>query len=140
MKILACTDGSEYSFKAIEEAAKLAACIDNAEVTILNVDEVIPDIPYFSEESLKEMEEKNRAGREKILAIAVKIMQDYNVKHDTLIKKGHPASTIVELAKEGNYHMVVIGSRGLGGIKLALLGSVSNTVAQRVETNILIVK
>lgn len=140
MKILVCTDGSEHSFKAMEEAAKIAAGLKNAEVTVVNVDEVLPDIPYFSEESLKEMEGRNKAEREQILAEAVKVFEGKNIKFNTMIKKGHPASTIIELAKAGKFDVVVIGSRGLGGIKQALLGSVSNAVAQAVEANVLIVK
>ena len=140
MKILACTDGSEHSLKAIEEAAKIAAGLNDAEVTVVNVDEVIPDTPYFSEESLKEMEGRNRAEREEFLAEAVKILEGKDIKFNTMIKKGHPASTIIELAAEGKFDVVVIGSRGMGGFKQALLGSVSNAVAQAVEANVLIVK
>jgi nucleotide-binding universal stress UspA family protein len=138
MKILVGTDGSEHSFKAIEEAAKIAAAFNDAEITVVNVDEVIPDIPYYSEESLKQMEGRNRAEREQILAEAVRIFEGKNIKFNTMIRKGHAAATIIELAAEGKF--VVIGSRGLGGFKQALLGSVSNAVAQAVAANVLIVK
>ena len=140
MKILACVDGSEHSFNAIEEAAKIAAGMDGADVTIINVDEVMPDKPYFSEDSLKEMEARNRADREKIMARAVKIFEERNLKVNTLIKKGEPASTIIELAEEENFDVVVLGSRGHGGLKQALLGSVSNAVAQSVKAHVFIVK
>ncbi len=140
MKILTGTDGSDHSFRAIEEAIKIAEGINDAEITVVNVDEVIPDIPYFSEESLQTMEERNKAERKDILAEAEKIFEGKNIKFNTMIKKGHPAATIIELAAEGKFDMVVIGSRGMGGIKKALLGSVSNAVAQAVETNVLIVK
>lgn len=140
MKILVGTDGSEQSFKAIEEAAKIAAAFDDAEITVVNVDEVIPDIPYYSEESLKEMEARNKAEREVILAEAVRILEGKNIKFNTMIRKGHAAATIIEMAAEGKFDVVLIGSRGLGGFKQALLGSVSNAVAQAVEANVLIVK
>lgn len=140
MKILVCTDGSAHSIYAVEEAAKIAAGFANAEVTVINVDEIIPDEPYFSEESLAAMEERNRKEREKILARAAEILKRHHLKVNTMIKKGHPASTIIELAEEGGYDLVVIGSRGLSGIKRALLGGVSNAVVQAVKTNVLIVK
>lgn len=140
MRILACTDGSEHSFRAVEEAAKIAAGLEDAVVTVINVDEVMPDIPYFSEESLKEMEEKNRAEREQILDKAAELLREKNVNFKTIIKKGHPADTIIDLAANEGYDMVVIGSRGFGNIKQKLLGSVSNAVAQQVGANVLIVK
>jgi nucleotide-binding universal stress UspA family protein len=143
MKILACTDGSEKSLKALKEAAKIAKCV-NGEVTVIHVEELIPhpaDIgPYFSEESFKQFEERNREDTARIMADAVKIFEEQKIEVKTLLKKGHPSETISKAASEGGFHMVVIGSRGLGGLKKLFLGSVSNAVAQGIETSVLIVK
>ncbi len=143
MKILACTDGSEQSRKALKEAAKIAECF-NGEVTVIYVEDFIPypaEIgPYFSEESFRQLEERNKEDSARIIADAVKIFEEQKIQVKTILKKGHPSETVSRVASEGGFEMVVIGSRGLGGLKKLLLGSVSNAVAQSIEANVLIVK
>ena len=143
MKILACTDGSEHSRKVLQQAALIAKCT-NGGVTVINVEDFIPHLannwPYHSEEYVKEIEEKNKENAARVIADAEKFFEEQNIQIKTLIKKGHPSETITKVASEGRFDMVVIGSRGLGGLKKLLLGSVSNAVAQGIETNVLIVK
>ncbi|MBT9141605.1 MAG: Stress response protein NhaX [Dehalococcoidia bacterium] len=143
MKILACTDGSEQSRKALKEAAKIAECF-NGEVTVIYVEDFIPyptEIgPYFSEEFFRQLEERNKEDSARIIADAVKIFEEQKIQVKTILKKGHPSETVSRVASEGGFEMVVIGSRGLGGLKKLLLGSVSNAVAQSIEANVLIVK
>jgi nucleotide-binding universal stress UspA family protein len=52
---------------------------------------------------------------------------------------GHPDAAIVEVAKERNADLVVVGSRELGFVKRALGQSVSEGVAHKVECDLLIV-
>ena len=53
---------------------------------------------------------------------------------------GRAAEKIVETAKQGNFDLIVIGSRGLVGIKEIFLGSVSDSVADEALYPVLIVK
>jgi nucleotide-binding universal stress UspA family protein len=43
---------------------------------------------------------------------------------------GRPDAEILELAEELGAELIVIGSRGLGGLRRKLLGSVSDSVVQ----------
>ena len=52
----------------------------------------------------------------------------------------HPADEIVLVAEETGADLVVMGSRGLGGIKRALLGSVSDSVVRRAHCPVLVVR
>ena len=47
------------------------------------------------------------------------------MKVSTKLVEGRPSDRIVETAKEGNFDIIVMGSRGLGGVKEFFLGSVS---------------
>jgi nucleotide-binding universal stress UspA family protein len=58
----------------------------------------------------------------------------------TKLVEGRPADKIVETAKNGNFDLVVVGSRGLGGIKEFFLGSVSDRVADEAPCPVLIIK
>ena len=56
------------------------------------------------------------------------------------IKDGRPADVIVQTAIDDHVDLIVLGSRGLGGIKQLFLGSVSDRVADEARCPVLIVK
>ena len=62
------------------------------------------------------------------------------VKVSKKMLKGRAADKIVETANNGGFDLIVIGSRGLGGIKEFFLGSVSDRVADEAKCPVLIVK
>ncbi len=155
MKILACTDGSEQSRKALQEAAKIAEKHENAQVTVIYVDNKRPMVPSwamgwakeqgYSREDLRkrvrELEEEiKEEEQKKAFAEAEKIFQEKNLKIKTIFREGHPATNIIDVATQRHYDMVVLGNRGLGGLRKLFLGSVSNAVAHEVSTSVLIVK
>ena len=146
MKMLICTDGSESSQKAIKEAVSVAANYEDIEITIITVYETSQLPMYDSEggsmsaEMQAKFEESMREKGERILQEAVKIFEEKDLRPDSILIKGHPSTEIIKVASEGNYDLIVLGSRGLSGLKKILLGSVSNAVAQEAESNILIVK
>ncbi len=53
---------------------------------------------------------------------------------------GNTGSEIIKFAKNGKFDMIVIGARGLGGVKEAFLGSTSNHVIHKIAVPILVVK
>ena len=58
----------------------------------------------------------------------------------TVLEDGDPASTIIRLAKGLHVDMLFLGSRGLGGAKSLLMGSVSHKVAHWAECTCVSVK
>jgi nucleotide-binding universal stress UspA family protein len=64
----------------------------------------------------------------------------YFSQFTTKLVEGRPADKIVETAKLESCDLIVIGSRGLGGIKEFFLGSVSDRVADEAPCPVLIVK
>ena len=147
MKILVCTDGSKYSQKALEEASVIVKGCNVNEVAIIHVYEKFDSFPISVEGNIEQteinrlmMEEYKKKG-EKILSEALKFIEGKNIKARTILKKGHPANTIISVAQEEGFHMIVIGSRGLGGLKKLFLGSVSNAIIQEVKNcSVLVVK
>jgi len=143
LKILACIDNSEQSYKALGEAAKIAASMQE-EVTVLYVEVPVPHPNdtgyYFSEESLKQYEKRRNKEMEALRAKVAGIFEEKNAKFNIMVKKGHPVQVITEVSAEGDYDVIVMGNRGLGGFKKMLLGSVSSSVVQHAETSVFIVK
>ncbi|NLN07336.1 MAG: universal stress protein [Firmicutes bacterium] len=147
MKILVCTDNSKHSMKALKMAARLAECCKDKVETIDIVHVYHVDLPvsdFHSTVTYIEQYEflhkfKKEEG-EKILEAAAQVFTGVDAEVNTILKEGHPAATIIKMAATGNYDLIIMGSRGLGGLKKALLGSVSNAVLQEVQTSVLIVK
>lgn len=54
--------------------------------------------------------------------------------------QGSPAKAIIDYAEENNSDLIIIGSRGLGGISEFILGSVSHNVVQHSKIPVLVVK
>jgi nucleotide-binding universal stress UspA family protein len=55
-------------------------------------------------------------------------------------KLGRPDAEIVALAEELGAGLIVLGSRGLGGIRSALMGSVSHSVVRHAHCPVLVVR
>jgi nucleotide-binding universal stress UspA family protein len=138
-KILMATDGSEHSLRTISETIRLAEAL-KAAVTILYVIEGNPQIDYDFFAAYRTTEEEIEKVGKKILEKAAQAFREKEMTVETMIAKGHPANIIRETAEKGNFDLVILGSRGLGGLKELLLGSVSNAVAHSIKANILIVK
>jgi|LDZT01.1.fsa_nt_gi nucleotide-binding universal stress UspA family protein len=149
MKILVCTDGSESSQKALEEASVIAQGCNVEEAAIIHVHDPSIDTTFpFHEgitpeqmEHFQKMMEGQKKERKKILSKASRFLEERNIKTRTILIEGHPSHTIVNVAKDEGFDMIVLGNRGLGGLKKFFLGSVSNAVVQEAEhCSVLVVK
>lgn len=143
-KLLLATDGSDNALRAAEFAAGLAALAPDMKVTVLAVNDILERMKYYSpvrspvifEEVEVFFREKSQDALDRTLAV----FEKYRCRVDGVIKVGNPAQEIVALAREGGFGQIVIGSRGLGGLKGIFLGSVSLKVLQLAECPVTVVK
>jgi nucleotide-binding universal stress UspA family protein len=73
------------------------------------------------------------------LAVAVTIADEHGVPASTELLTGNPADEIVAYADSIDADVIVVGSRGLGAITSALLGSVSHGVLREARRPVLVV-
>ncbi len=78
-----------------------------------------------------------RKQAEKVADEAVASVGD-DVAVDRVVRQGHPATVLLEAAQDAD--LLVVGSRGLGGFRGLLLGSVSIECAHRATCPITIVR
>jgi nucleotide-binding universal stress UspA family protein len=62
------------------------------------------------------------------------------VSYTLMLRQGPVSATIVEAAAEQDCDGIILGSRGLGGWKRLMLGSISNVVAAKAPLPVLVVK
>lgn len=135
--ILLAVDGSENSIRAGKQAANIAALIKGAEVTLLYV-------VNFNEDSNEDVHDGGpiefELARKKKIQPVREILERETVYYKTEVMHGRPAPVIIEMANDGSFDLVVIGSRGLNPISEMVLGSVSHKVVNQVRCPVLIVK
>jgi nucleotide-binding universal stress UspA family protein len=127
-KILVPIDGSERSEEALEYAVSLGKNVD-AKITLLYVQEF--DFFDLKPEMAKDI------GNNILSSAAGKVK---GVKVDKKLESGDPAKVIIQVAKKGNYDLIVMGSKGQGTIQRLLLGSVSDHVIHYTDRSVLLVR
>ncbi|XP_030925438.1 uncharacterized protein LOC115952404 [Quercus lobata] len=88
-------------------------------------------------ESVRKAQEESSAM---LLSRALQLCKDKMVKAETLVLDGDPKDMICHAAEQMHADLLVVGSRGLGMIKRAFLGSVSDYCAHHAKCPVLIVR
>ena len=150
--ILVPTDGSEGARKAAAFAAVLARALD-ARVSVLFVqsEEMIvphawgpadslgaPPGGFMSVDEIRSMLEQR--VRDKELPDTVSALGTPDLDTQSFVVWGHVAEEIAKFAADRSVDLIVIGSHGRTGVRRALLGSVSNAVANQAPCPVTIVK
>ncbi len=135
-KILVPLDGSKNSFRGLDEAILLArqcqATITGLYVTPLSKPETNEQISYMEKYLLKNAAKFMAKAKTRAAQNGIMFLDD--------IRYGDEGKKIIDYAKNKKFDMIVIGSRGMGGIKEAFLGSTSNYVLHKSTIPVLIVK
>ena len=149
--LLIAFDGSEPSKHALDEGVILASTI-GAKITILSVvprvmmpvfpDEGFGAAPITAAQDLTDYQDKMKAIYSKSLEEAkIDIEKAFpNIELTTILMEGRPSSTIAEAAEEQDVDLIVIGSRGIGGITGWILGGTSRKVVESCTRPILVIK
>ena len=142
-KILLATDGSKEAALAVRTATDIAQRT-GSELHVVHVGSsleyvgmgppLIGDIPAPTQEQLSaEARGLLDAEVEQVKAAGGTVAQAH-------LGVGAPDREIVELAEKLSVGLIVMGSRGRGGIRRALMGSVSDSVVRHAHCPVLVVR
>lgn len=135
-KILVPIDGSQNSLRGLNEAIFFAR---HCQAIIIGLHVIkVPSGMIFNKKRLE-------SGIIKSVEILMESAKTKAARHGVqfnykIIKGADPGFDIVKFSKDHRNDLIVIGARGLGGIKKAFLGSVSNYVLHKSKIPVLIVK
>ncbi len=150
-KILVAFDGSEQSKRAIEYAADMANT-NKGKLIVLTVvprvtlpvfpDEGFGTVPVTTTQDWAEYQDKMNASYKKSQDDAMKDVKTRYPKlsAEAILLEGRPSSTIVEQAEKNQADLIVMGSRGIGGISGWILGSTSRRVVESCTKPVLVIK
>jgi nucleotide-binding universal stress UspA family protein len=135
--IVVGVDGSECSKDALQLAAAEAA-LHHSALTFVCVWHV-PEGRYAGVWAFDVAEGYEAAARELVAeAVADVARLQPGLACASRVVQGQPAAMLAEAARDGE--VLVVGSRGLGGFRSLLLGSVSDQVAHQAPCPVLIVR
>ena len=143
--ILVAVDGSDHATRALDAACDLAQRYD-ARLIVLSVYrhhsalETTHTLVAGQDEIEPPDKTLGRLARDIVDAALARARQRDAAEVEGSVRRGPPARTIVEAAKECGADVIVLGSRGLGDVGGFLLGSVSHKVSSLAECTCIIVK
>ena len=136
-KILVPTDGSEFAKKAGKHALFLSK-VSGAEIVAVSVTEnnfvnglPLDDEIYQLNQILKERSEENLKEFDEL--------NDDDLKITHVIREGSPARVILEVAREEDIDLIVMGSSGKSGFDRFIMGSVADKVVNSAKCAVLVV-
>jgi nucleotide-binding universal stress UspA family protein len=131
-RILVAYDGTPGARRALERAADLALAL-SAEIGVVSV----------TQERLGERVDDPwgiTSAHASQLHEAVAWLGERGLKPMTHEPTGDAGPMIVRTAEDLGYDTIVVGSRGLGPVRRAILGSVSQYVATHAAANVIIAR
>jgi nucleotide-binding universal stress UspA family protein len=138
-KILLATDASEEATLAFQTAADLSERT-GSELHVIHVGEV--PLVYHPERHGygAEYEEHEREARQLLEAQVERIKGAGVTVAQAHLRMGRADEEIVVLAEELGADLVAMGSRGLGGVRRGLMGSISDSVVRHAHCPVLITR
>ena len=139
--ILLATDGSEEAQFAATTAADLALKT-NSELHVITVG---PDLPFYKlpehPAGFEDVLRENRREAKEMLEQQAKRIEESGVSvKETHLREGRAEEEIVEVAAQIGAGLIVMGSRGHGRLRRALMGSVSDAVVRHAHCPVTIVR
>ena len=142
-KILLATDGSKEARQAAQAAAELSKDTGSE----VHVTYVLPSPRElrghhtYSKEVMKSVLEQAEGDAQSFIEEqAEQIRASGGKVAETHLQTGEPDKEIVRLSEELGAGAIVIGSRGLGAVRRALMGGVSESVVRHAHCPVFVVR
>jgi nucleotide-binding universal stress UspA family protein len=137
-RILLAVDGSDRALNAARTAGELARAMNSEMLRIVIAYDPIP--PYLGEPNFQQAIDARLQEANTILDAAVQAVGPLPIDVHTELIEGSPAEAIINVADTRQSDLIVMGSRGLGRLAGALLGSTSQKVIGHAPCPVLIVR
>lgn len=139
MKILLPVDGSEVSLDAVRHALSLAREGLRAEFVLLNVQEPTTLYEMVLAPDAGVLEQVSQAAGSHALEAAAALLRSAGVGFESEVAAGDAGHMVLDAAERYGCDAIVMGARGVGHLKGALIGSVSQWVLHHAAVPVTIV-
>jgi nucleotide-binding universal stress UspA family protein len=141
--IVVGTDGSATAGEAVRHAAWLAKAT-GATLHVVHAFKLVPTMPAFGPDSdivaaPKGLTDAVETDAKAVLADAVATARAEGARTEGRLCRDDAANALVETAEQLGASLVVVGNKGMSGVKRFVLGSVPNKVSHHCACSLLIV-
>lgn len=140
MKIMLPVDGSAHSERAARYLAEMLKECVLYQVLLVNVQPPTDNLALSSHMPTREIEAMRETRGGDALVVPARVLQQGGINFESEVLIGPVAETIVGFAKEKRCAQIVMGTRGMGAIGSALLGSVATKVLSLAEVPVTLIK
>ena len=142
MKILVATDGSKSSLDAVKYAAQLVSMLQPGahHISLVNVHDDAGLRHAKSFVGNAAVDDYLRELCEQDVTPSRQLLESANIPHDVIMRNGHTAQEIIDCANDGQFDLIVMGSKGRGAVADLLIGSVAARVLAASKSPVLLVK
>jgi len=153
-RLLVPIDGSNASIAAVKKAIEIARN-NNSYIKLISVVKssenkrkdrnenlwgAVDGSIIFNEELEKKLESNYVENSEKLLSQIISRLDFNGIRVETEVLVGEPYLKIIEQAKNGNFDLIVMGSRGFSKMKRFFVGSVTQRVIAEAPSPVLVIR
>ena len=141
--IVVGTDGSRSAGEAVRHAARLAKAI-GATLHVVHAFKLVAAMPAFGPDSdvvapPMGVSDAVETDAKAVLADAIATARAEGARAEGRLCRDDAANALVETAEQIGAGLVVVGNKGMSGVKRFVLGSVPNKVSHHCACSLLIV-
>jgi len=150
MKVLVPVDGSDNSMRAVNYALGLAKKNPDTKFTLLAVatirmDELLVNLAELQRHNSElvnftDLQKQFEEAPKSVLEHVKALFEESGIQVETAMLMGDPANRIIQYITDNGFENIIIGSRGMGVLKSAILGSVAYKVLAKTNIPVTIIK
>jgi len=139
IRILIPIDGTEPSLAAVHHALALVGAGLKARFVLANVQEPASLYELVVAPSADAVQTVSDAVGSRVLEAGEALLQAAGLPYECEVASGDPAHTLVDISERFACDLIVMGARGSGVLRSALVGSVSQQVLHASRVPVMVV-
>jgi nucleotide-binding universal stress UspA family protein len=140
LKILIAVDGSELSLDAVRHALALAKEGLQIDLVLANVQESATLYEMVVAHDPLVLQEVSQGAGSHQLAAAEELVKAAGVRYESVVESGDPVNMLLDIVEREACAAVIVGAKGHGNLRGALMGSVSQKMVQDCPVPVTVVK
>jgi nucleotide-binding universal stress UspA family protein len=140
LKILIAVDGSELSLDAVHHSLALVQAGLQASFVLANVQESATLYEMVVAHDPLVLQEVSREAGTHLLSAAESLIRAAGVDFESVVESGDPANMLLDIVEREACDAVILGAKGHGNLRGALMGSVSQHMVTACPVPVTVVK
>lgn len=138
-RILVPCDGSDHSMRAVQYAAFEAAHRPTASIDLLYVDDPVPNALHAAR-TARQLDDDLAAHARHVLRPAMSALDAAGVNYTMHWRTGSAPVEIARHAQDAGCQSIIMGTRGMGPLAGAVIGSVATRTVHLVQVPVTLIK